>query len=52
MSDELENLPSELVGEFIFSFLNLEDIVRLETALVSTQRVQSFLFFTPKKMFM
>ena len=48
MRDELENLPSELVGEFIFSFLNLEDIVRLETALVSTQPVQSFLFFTPK----
>ena len=52
MWDELKMLPSILVGQSIFSFLDLESIVRLETAVASIERVQtvrSFLTYFTKE---
>ena len=52
MWDEFKKLPQILVGQSIFSFLDLKNIVSLETALVSsepTQTLRSFLSYYSKE---
>ena len=52
MWNQLANIPSILVGQGIFSFLNVESIVRLETAVASSERVlalRSFLSYFTKE---
>ena len=51
MWDELKRLSSIVVGQSIFSFLDLKNIVRLETALTNNEHVQtlrSFLIYFSK----
>ena len=47
MWDQLKKLPPILVGQSIFSYLNLNSVVRLETALVSRERRQTMCCFLP-----
>lgn len=45
MWNEFKKLPQTLVGQSIFSFLELKSIVRLETALVRSEPTQTLLSF-------
>ena len=45
MWDHLKNIPPILLGQSIFAFIDLKSIVRLETALVSSEPSQTFRSF-------
>ena len=47
MWDQLKKLPPILVGQSIFCYLDLNSVVRLETALVSRERRQTMCRFLP-----